>query len=149
MVDPTVSDPNTFVAMVASLSPVFVGIISGAVGYLIATFWVQPILKYRDVRKRVLSDFIYYAQVINADGMNVDMEKLHKERTLSNRETAAELSAAILYLPTWYLLSLEFNGRNPKEAARHLVEFSNTFEYDEAAKIQHKIRKQLGLPKES
>ena len=94
-------------------------------------------------------DFIYYAQVINADKLNDEMKKLYRERILSNRKTSAELTAAIIDLPCWYLSYLKFKGQKPAEAAKHLIGFSNTSEYDQAHKVQSLIRRQLGLPKES
>ena len=54
------------------LISVFVGIVAGAVGYWVTTFWMKPILRYRELRSKVLSDLIYFAQVINADGLNAD-----------------------------------------------------------------------------
>lgn len=146
--DPNVSNPNTLVEIIASISPALIGITAGIIGYWFSTFSVQPILRYRNVRNKVLMDFIYYAQVIKAENLNDEMKKLYKERRLSNRKTSAELSAAILDLPKWYLYYLKLRGQNPTEAARHLIGFSNTSEYDQSAKVGAKIRKQLGLPEE-
>jgi hypothetical protein len=126
-----------------------IGIATGAFGYWFTTFSIQPILRYRNLRNKVLMDFIYYAQVINADVLNDEMKKLYRERILTNRKTSAELTAAILDLPCWYLSYLEFKGQKPAEAAQHLIGFSNTSEYDQAHKVQSLIRKQLGLPEES
>lgn len=38
-----------------------IGVIAGAAGYWIAAFWMQPILRYRELRLKVYGDFIFYA----------------------------------------------------------------------------------------
>ena len=55
-----------------------VGIASGAIGYWFTTFWMKPILQYRELRSRILADLIFYAQVDNADGLNERMQKLYE-----------------------------------------------------------------------
>lgn len=126
-----------------------IGICAGAIGYWFTTFSVQPILRYRDLRNQVLKDFIYYAQVINADGLSEDMQALQRERSLANRKTSAALSAAILDLPGWYLWYLNRKGLAPGDAANQLIGYSNTIDYDQAHKVQGAIRKKLGLPPET
>ena len=39
-----------------------IGITAGAVGFLVATFWFQPILRYRDLKAQILSDLIFFAR---------------------------------------------------------------------------------------
>ena len=129
-----------------SLIAAIVGIFSGAVGYWIATFWMQPILRFRSIRNRVHSDFIYYGQVVNAQGLNDDMQHLYRERILANRKSAAELSSAHLELPCWYLLWLQRRKIDPTQAARHLIGYSNTTDYEDAYKEQNAVRQLLGLP---
>lgn len=126
-----------------------IGIIAGAFGYWFTTFSVQPILRYRDLRNKILSDFIYYAQVINADRLNDEMKALQRERELANREASAALSAAVLDLPSWYLWLLKRKGLAPAEAAKHLIGYSNTTDFEQSHKVQAAIRKKLGLPSET
>lgn len=126
-----------------------IGILAGAFGYWFTTFSMQPILRYKNLRNKVLSDFIYYAQVINATGLNEEMQELHRQRILANRKSSAELQAAILDLPVWYLFYLKRKGLAPSDAARHLIGFSNTSDTEQAHKVEAKIRKQLGLPPET
>ena len=73
-----------------------VGIFAGAVGYWVATFWMRPILRYKEIRSKVLSDFILYAQVTNADGLNDRMKELYEERVFENRRSAADLAACLM-----------------------------------------------------
>jgi hypothetical protein len=123
-----------------------IGICAGTIGYWFTTFSMQPILRYRDLRNQVLMDFIYYAQVINAEGLNEKMQALHSERRLANRKTSAGLSAAVLDLPRWYLKYLTRKGLAPGAAARHLIGYSNTTDDNQAQKIEDAIRRKLGLP---
>lgn len=127
----------------------FIGIVSGVIGYIFTIFFMQPILRYRELRNNVLSDFIYFAQVINADGLNDDMKKLFRERILANRKMSSQLQAAILCLPTCYLWYLKSKGYDPENAAKSLIGYSNTEKCEEAHKIESNIRRLLGLPKKT
>ncbi len=127
------------------LLAVVIGILSGIAGYLITTFWMRPILQYRELRIKVFADFIFYAQVVNADGLNDEMKELYGKRILSNRRDSADLSACLTELPSWYIWRLQWIGQSPKTAARHLIGFSNTTDYDEAEKRICAIKKALGF----
>jgi len=131
------------------LLAVVIGIVSGAIGYWFTTFSMQPILRFRNLRHQVLKDFIYYAQVVNADNLNDEMKVLYRERVLSNRKISAQLSASLLDLPFWYRGVLKLRGYDIKGAASNLIGYSNTTEYDAAAQKQATIRKKLGLPEET
>lgn len=94
-------------------------------------------------------DFIYYAQVVNANGLDEEMQQLFRERVLANRRASAQLAAANQCLPSWYSNYLiKVKKWVPEDAARNLIGFSNTTERDAAAKIQAHIRQCLGLPPE-
>lgn len=131
-----------------NLIAALIGMLAGAVGYWMATFWIQPILRYRSIRNQIHSNFIYYAQVINSDGLSEEMKNLYRERILVNRKTSAELSAASLELPFWYAWYLCCRRRDPVRAAQHLIGYSNTVKHDQSYEIQMRIRKLLGLPSE-
>jgi len=135
--------------MDVNLLTAILGIMAGAFGYWFATFSIQPILNYRAVRNKIHSDFIYFAQVTNADGLNEKMQELYEERILSNRRSSANLSAAYLELPWWYRRFLAYKKYDPPGAATNLIGFSNTTEYDASYKLQKTIRCKLGLPKET
>lgn len=85
--------------MDVGLLSAIIGVLAGAFGYWFTTFNMQPILRFRNIRSQILMEFIYYAQVINADNLNDDMKKLYKERVLANRRSSAQLSAVIQELP--------------------------------------------------
>ena len=127
------------------LLAVLFGIVAGAMGYWIATFWMKPILQYRELRMKVFADFIFYAQVVNADGLNDRMKTLYEERITSNRRHSADLAACLTELPSWYRWWLQRKGQAPERAASHLIGYSNTTEYETAAKVMIAIKKALGF----
>jgi hypothetical protein len=127
------------------LVAVVLGMVAGAVGYWITTFWMRPILRYRELRMKVFSDFIFYAQVVNADGMNDGLKALYEERIISNRRHSADLAACLTELPSWYRWWLHRRGHAPERAAKHLIGYSNTTDYDAAEKVRRAIKKALGF----
>lgn len=134
--------------MDTNLLAALIGVFAGAFGYWFAIFCMQPILRYRDIKNNILMDFIYFAQVINAEGLNDEMKKLYSERVLANRKKSAQLTASIQDLPKCYLKFLKWKKYYPNEAAEHLIGYSNTTDYEMSHKIETAIRKKLGLPYE-
>lgn len=132
-----------------NLVTALIGIAAGALGYWLSTFHIQPILRFNDARNQVLVDFIYYAQVVNAAGLNDEMRNLYHERVLANRRASAQLFAATQCLPCWYRCYLKLKKWAPEDAAKHLIGFSNTTEYEQAAKVQAFVRNKIGLPPET
>lgn len=132
--------------MDSGLWAALIGVLAGAAGYWIVTFTMQPIIRYRDVRAKILIDFTFYAQVVNADGLDEDMQLLFRERVLENRKSSARLQASVEELPLWYLWYLHRRGCRPAEAATHLIGYSNTRDWKDAPKLENAIRRKLGLP---
>ena len=133
------------VGMDTNIVAALIGLFAGAVGYWFSTFWMKPILQYRELRSRVFADLIFYAQVVNADGLNERMQQMLNERAVSNRRASAELAACLEELPTWYKAWLHVRKQSPAEASRQLIGFSNTREYEHAVKRIAAIRKALGF----
>ena len=137
--------------MNSALTPLltaFLGLTAGAAGYWITTFWMKPILQYRELRMKVFADFIFYAQVINAEGLSDRMKKLYEDRVVANRRHSAELAACLTELPSWYKWWLHRRGHAPQAAVTNLIGFSNTSEYDAADKRVRAIKKALGYKPE-
>jgi hypothetical protein len=132
--------------ILAAIIGALLAIAAGAIGYWLNVFCMQPILRYIEIKHQVLRDFIYYAQVVNPDGVNDRLKKLYEERVLANRKASAELTAAIESLPKWYLRHLKNNGLAPREAAKHLIGYSNARDDEEASQKSGAIRRKLGLP---
>ena len=128
------------------LLAVLIGVAAGAAGYWISTFWMKPILQFRELRLKVFADFIYYAQVVNAQGLNERMQNLYEDRVLANRRSSADLAACIVDLPFWYKWWLRRRGFSTERAAGHLIGYSNTTDYDNAAEAMRAIKQSLGLP---
>lgn len=125
-----------------------IGLAAGAFGYLVTTFWMQPILLYREIRERVHSNLIFYADVVNAEGLNESMRQRMWERVDANRRHSADLQSIFLLLPIWYRKWISLRAHNPERVANHLMGLSNTFKYDDTAERVKVIRSGLGLPKE-
>ena len=126
------------------LLAVLIGVVAGAAGYWINTFWMKPILQFKELRGKVFADSIYYAQVVSAEGLNERMQKLYEDRVFANRRSSADLAACIVDLPSWYKWWLRRRGFAPQRAASHLIGYSNTSDYDQAAKVMRVIKKSLG-----
>ena len=131
------------------LFAVLIGVVTGTVGYWFTTFWMKPVLQYRELRSKVLIDLIFYAQVINADGLNERMKELYEERVVSNRRLSAALTACLLDLPFWYKWWLRSRGHMPALAATELIGFSNTTEYEAAANRVERIKAALRIKAEA
>lgn len=103
-------------------------IAAGAVGYLFVTFWFQPILKYREIKFRVASELVLYANAIEVCS-NGKHNQRAMERKAANRRSAADLDAIYSNLPCLYRLYLKISKENPKDAATKLIELSNTSDW--------------------
>ena len=125
------------------LVAVLVGIASGTAGYWFTTFWMKPILRYRELRSDILVSLIFYAQVTNADGLNDRMKQLYEKRIESNRRHSAELTACLIELPSWYKYWLRRKGYMLERAAQDLIGFSNTTDYETANKRVGRIKTAL------
>lgn len=132
--------------MPPDMQALLIGISAGAAGYLIVTFWFQPILRYREIRQLVHSDLIFFADVTSADGLKPEIQERMWARVCANRRHSADLRAAFTELPWFYRKTLFIYGQKPEKAAVELIGLSNTFEHDEAAKRVDKIRTYLKLP---
>lgn len=128
------------------MQSLLIGLGAGAAGYLIVTFWFQPILRYREIRERVHSDLIYYADAINADGLNEEAKERMWARVSANRRHSSDLRAIFGSLPWWYRKYLAVRGYDPEQVAKDLMGLSNTFKHEDADARVRRIRSGLGLP---
>ncbi|MNF87971.1 hypothetical protein D3C84_704510 [compost metagenome] len=135
--------------MPSDMQSLLIGIAAGAAGYIIVTFWFQPILRYREIRQHVHSDLIFFADVTNANNLSKRMQERMWERVYANRRHSSDLRALLVDLPCLYRRILSLYGHNLEKGAIELIGLSNTFEHDEAAKRMEKIRAYLKLPESS
>jgi len=123
----------------------FIGIIAGAGGYLLATFWFQPILKYREIRSQIISDIIFYANAVKADGMNDAFKQRVLDRMVANRRHSADLAACFHELPCLYRSYLMKIEERPDNASVELMGLSNTSEWEAASQRIDAIQKYLKI----
>ncbi len=103
-------------------------LLAGGAGYLIVTFWMNPILRYLSIRHEVTSDLIFYANVLHESNLLGDeLKKRADDRRLSNRKHAAAIAACYYRLPQWYKrFFLERRKEDPLAASTNLIGLSNS-----------------------
>lgn len=104
-------------------------LIAGGSGYLIVTFWMNPILRYLQIRHEVTSDLIFYANVMDESSplLGDELKQRAKERRVLNRKHASEIAACYYRLPWWYKkYFLKRRNEDPLQASKHLIGFSNS-----------------------
>ena len=103
-------------------------LLAGGSGYLIVTFWMNPILRYLTIRHEVTSDLIFYANVFHeVDWHGEALKERAEERRLSNRKHASEIAACWYRLPAWYKKwFLHQRNEDPLAASIHLIGLSNS-----------------------
>jgi len=116
----------------------FLSIVTGAIGYLIATFWVRPILRYRDIKYQIASDLIFFADAISGQTNRAS------ERMDANRRRAADLAAINSELPCWYRWWLTKHNEDPMQASKELIGLSNAPNVEEAKERIENVRQRLG-----
>jgi hypothetical protein len=107
-------------------------IAAGAAGYLIATFWVRPILRYKDIKYQVASDLVFFANAIELHKLDGSLREDTLKRQDVNRQRASDLAAIYDYLPTWYRCWLQKSKEDPKRACSELIGLSNESDVKEA-----------------
>ena len=122
-----------------------ISVICGAIGYLAATFWFRPMLRYYDLKHNLIVDLIFYANAINPEGMSDLLKNQHEKRILSLRKHSAEFLACYLDLPSWYKCILRKIKEEPLNASGDLMGLSNTCECDAAYRRVEKIKKYLRI----
>jgi hypothetical protein len=105
---------------------ILLSILAGATSYLVVNFWMNPLLRYLEIKHQVTSDLVFYANVIDATGLNEEMQERRLERQRNNRRHAAEIRATYYRLPSWYRARLRRVGEDPIEASRALIGLSNS-----------------------
>jgi hypothetical protein len=130
---------DTLYSTLSLLIPIFFG----AIGYWISTFYVQPILQYNKIRQKVLTDLIFYANVIKPTKDGV--KERYYQRVDSNRLASCELVACIQSLPELYKKYLRCKGVDNKKACLMLMQLSNCSSEMQAAQLTDDIAMALGI----
>ncbi len=127
---------------------VLITLVAGIAGFLVVTFWFQPILRYRSIKYRIISDLFFFANVVNAEGLNEEMQERMKQRIQADRRNSSDLEACYPILPSWYKCWLKMRGEEAEKAAVGLLRLSNTFDYMKAANSVDQIKKCLRIKTE-
>lgn len=102
-------------------------LIAGGLGYLIVTFWMNPIVRYLQIRHEVTSDLIFYANVMHEGLLGDELKKRADKRRVSNRKHASEIAACYYRLPWWYKkVFLKKRNADPLMASKNLIGLSNS-----------------------
>lgn len=114
-----------------------VSVIAGVIGYLLATFGMEPIIHYVRLKEEIAADIVYYANAFDDKDSRDLMQPAIRRR-------AAELIACYYRLPALFKWLLGKRGENPAKAASELVGLSNQIDSDGALRrisaIQHALR---------
>lgn len=125
---------------------ILLGIIAGGISYLVVNFWMNPLLRYLDIKHQVTSDLVFYANVIDTDGLNDEMQERRKNRREKNRKHAAEIRACYYRLPNWYRWYLKITGEDPVSASKNLIGLSNSSKEENGEKHITRLRRALKIP---
>jgi hypothetical protein len=112
-------------------------IIAGAAGYIITTFGVRPILRYKDIKYPVASDLVFFANAIELRKLDGSLKDDTLARTAANRRRASDLAAIYDDILRWYRYCLQRCNEDPKRASSELVGLSNESNVQEA---KHRIQ---------
>jgi hypothetical protein len=121
----------------------FLTIAAGAAGYLIVTFWVQPILKYREIKRRVREDLVFFGNARDLYKQGGEIRQDTMTRMKQNRRSASELGAIYSDLPWWYRRWLRCRKENPREAVKELIGLSNSTDWRDAEDYERSVKKYL------
>lgn len=122
----------------------FISFVFGALGYIVLRFWIKPILGYRKLKRRILSDLGELDPTDSAEGA-AGSERKKKWKT-AIRKHGAELTDHYAYdLPRWYRMVLQQRGENPIEATKHLLKLPNTPRGEDAKRHVEKVKECLGI----
>jgi len=123
-------------------------LLAGGAGYLIVTFWMDPVLRYLQIRHEVTSDLLFYSNVMHEDSLGDELKQRAKDRRVANRKHASEMSACYYRLPWWYKkFFLNRRNEDPLRASRSLIGLSNSSNqtYDKHIEVLKKALNLEGL----
>jgi hypothetical protein len=119
----------------------------GVVGYLLATFWMQPIVHYLQLKQQVASDLVFYANAFNFRHGSPAIKQRAEERVSANRRHAADLVACHNRLPAPYRWLLRRRRENPSRAASELLRISNQSNASAAEPMIRTVEQCLRFPR--
>jgi len=128
-----------------NVTEILLAIAIGAGGYLAANFWMAPILKYVQAKKKVARDITYYGNVLGHDNLNEAGQEQRRQGRDAIREDAAELLSCYSLLPWWYRKYLDIVNEDPKDATKGLIGLSNSDDFNTSMQFTKQATKALRL----
>jgi len=119
---------------------------AGSIAYLITNFWINPILRYRDIKYQIASNLVFFANAIELQKTDGSLRPDTLEREKANRRSASDLEALIPFLPKWYRYVLSARKEKPEEAAKDLIGLSNQHDFQYAKELALRIKINLNMP---
>jgi hypothetical protein len=111
--------------------------LAGSFGYILFVFWLKPLLKYRHIRRQVISTL---------DAIEAPAADIGADRRKALRQLAARLSACYSeQLPDWYQLLLKRRNELPLEAAAGLMKLAATRDRTHVRRQLESVRRALNL----
>lgn len=109
----------------------------GGFGYVLLTFWMLPILKYKALKRKIAVDISVVAEsLVTGGSVKADTIRRHG-KMLSEADQMS--------LPAWYRMLLGKRGESPTQAAAVLATLANTSKRRHAEASAEKIRTLLNL----
>jgi hypothetical protein len=90
----------------------------------------------------------FYANAVNADGLNEEMKERMNQRVQADRRNSSDLGACYHILPRWYKWYLKRQDEHVEKAVEELLRLSNTFDHMKAASSVDKIKGYLRIKTE-
>lgn len=140
-----------------------VGALIGVLGFFASTFWIQPIIRYREVKSKIIGWMIYLSDVYEDESddylkeissknpevqevLNYAKERMNEKR-LECRRLSGKLKGAIIYLPAWYkFFFLKRRRENPNRAKDELIGLANSCDYENTQRCILNIQISLRVP---
>jgi hypothetical protein len=130
---------------------VLLSVMFGAIGYLLITYVFQPIIRYRDLKAKIISDLIYFANIYDIEskvlGKKDPLAESYCERMVEIRRNAADLEAFNYFIPWICRKCMRLRKENPLEASFAMIVLSNVTEKEKIDQAKNSVEKHLRIKK--
>ena len=124
----------------------FISFLLGVFGYIIAQFWMRPILRYRKIKQRIASDLKWYLEAQKNESKDpIAWEQIRTGAEIIRGHCVELTDCFSDDLPHWYKLLLESRHESPIDASKHLLALTNIRNLEHADRRMEKIANSLNL----
>ena len=121
--------------------------VAGVIGYIIARFWIRPIVRYTMTKRKIRRDLSNHLAIIEMkEHTNGSAKSAKSSAAVLQKAKKNIMSLASCYseeIPYWYRLLLDSRGESPVEASGLLTNLSkikdNRQVKDRIAQAQRKL----------